>query len=275
MNTQEYIQSGIIESFVLGMASGEESAELRDMCIKHTEIQKAVDEFAELMEKFAMSNAIAPPDDLKQRLFDELQDEFSADETNTAPAVVEMYTPQQTKAGGSLSFWKYMAAASVILFMASGITNLYLYNNYKSANGKYEALLIEKSTLQANNQLYQAKYDSLSASMALIQNPDMQVIQLAGVKGKENSHAIICWDKKTKDVYFIPTTMATLEKGKQYQLWAIVDGKPVDAGVIGNCDGMVCKAKNIPRAQMFAITIEKEGGSPAPSLDQMVVAGAI
>jgi len=35
------------------------------------------------------------------------------------------------------------------------------------------------------------------------------------------------------------------------------------------------KMNTMERAQMFAITIEKRGGSEQPTLDQMVVAGEI
>ncbi len=48
----------------------------------------------------------------------------------------------------------------------------------------------------------------------------------------------------------------------QYQLWAIVDNQPVDAGMLEMDKGhMMVKMKNIPRAQLFAITLEQEGGS--------------
>jgi anti-sigma-K factor RskA len=53
--------------------------------------------------------------------------------------------------------------------------------------------------------------------------------------------------------------------GKQYQLWAIVDNKPVDAGMLDMAHGhQMVKMKNIPRAQLFAITLEEQGGSPTP-----------
>jgi anti-sigma-K factor RskA len=33
--------------------------------------------------------------------------------------------------------------------------------------------------------------------------------------------------------------------------------------------------KNIPRAQAFAITLEKKGGNPTPTMEQMFVMGSI
>jgi len=35
----------------------------------------------------------------------------------------------------------------------------------------------------------------------------------------------------------------------------------------------VVKMKNIPRAQAFAVTLEKRGGSAAPTMDQMYMMG--
>jgi hypothetical protein len=44
--------------------------------------------------------------------------------------------------------------------------------------------------------------------------------------------------------------------GKQYQLWAIVDGKPVDAGIISLQKEIykIQKMKSFGSAQAFAIT---------------------
>ncbi len=58
------------------------------------------------------------------------------------------------------------------------------------------------------------------------------------------------------------------------QLWAIVEGKPVDAGMIDACSGL-CKMKNISNASAFAITLEKRGGSPTPNLEQLQVIGNV
>ena len=63
----------------------------------------------------------------------------------------------------------------------------------------------------------------------------------------------------------------------QYQLWALVDGKPVDLGVFdmnADDDGMV-RMKAIENAQAFAVTLERRGGSSVPTMEQMMVLGTI
>ncbi len=61
----------------------------------------------------------------------------------------------------------------------------------------------------------------------------------------------------------------------QYQLWAIADGKPVNAGMYTEEKDSKIALANIPKAQAFAITLEKKGGSPVPTMENMYVMGEI
>lgn len=272
MDTKAYIESGIIESYVLGLASAEEAAELEMLCTQHTEIKNAVDQFALNIERIAFDNAVAPPAAVKEKLISSLADEFSR-EKSVAP-IIPLHSAAEATNIRNFSAWKYFAAASVILLVASTVLNLYLYNSYKATNNKYQALLVERNSLQANNEVFRTKLNGLEESMHIMQNPNVKVITLNGTKGKENNIAAVYWDSKTKDVYLLPTRMDATPYDKQYQLWAIVDGKPVDAGVIGDCNGL-CKMKNISKAEAFAITLEKKGGSPTPTLSAMYVMGKV
>jgi len=272
VDTKAYIESGIIESYVLGLASAEEATELERLCEQHADIKNAVDEFEALVEKRAFEDAIAPPAGMKDKLMSALANEFVLTAKAKAPVVPLPVTGREKVK--SFSLLRYFAAASVILLIASTVLNIYLYNNYLSVNDKYEALFTERTSLQANNDAFRTRINNLEESMRVIENPDVKVITLKGLPGKENNLAAVYWDSKTKDVYLLPTKMDTTPADKQYQLWAIVDGKPVDAGIIGECDGL-CKMKNIPNAQAFAITLEKKGGSPTPTLSAMYVLGKV
>jgi anti-sigma-K factor RskA len=83
--------------------------------------------------------------------------------------------------------------------------------------------------------------------------------------------------KNTGEVYVDPTNLPDPAAGKQYQLWAIVDGKPVDAGMISTQKGVykIQKMKSFGKAQAFAITLENEGGSPTPTMAEMYVIAEI
>ncbi len=83
--------------------------------------------------------------------------------------------------------------------------------------------------------------------------------------------------RNTGDVYVDPSNLPAVPAGKQYQLWAIVDGKPISGGMISTEKGIyhIQKMKSFGKADAFAITLEKAGGSPAPTMDEMYVISKI
>ncbi len=275
MDTKAYIESGIVESYVLGLCSNEEAVELELLCDIYPEVKTAVDEFAVLIEKKAFENAVAPPAEMKQKLMMALAGEFTPEtKDDKKEAVILPFQTSDANKVRQVSMWRYVAAASIILLVVSAALNFYYYNNYQSASSKYQALLVERNSLQANNDAFRTKLNGFEESMSVIKNPDVKMVTLGGVAGKENNLAAVYYNAKTKDVYFLQTRMDQIPSDKQYQLWAIVDGKPVDAGVIENCDGL-CKLKNISNPQAFAITLEQKGGSPTPTLTAMYVLGKV
>lgn len=266
MDIKEYIQSGIIEQYVLGMATSDEAAELEQLRVEYSELNEAISVFEQSLEMQIRSNAIEPPSHLKSLIEKEL---FG--EENKSTAIVTEPVQAQHKQPAvvyNIGAWKYLAAACIILLIASTALNLYFYSGYKKSKDQYEALLIERNTLQANNASFKQSFD-------MLQDTAMVHVQMKGMPGKENNSAMLVWDPHSKDVYIYAGGMQQTPKGKQYQLWAIVDGKPVNAGVINNdCVGL-CKISKVDHAQAFAITLEKEGGSPTPTLKEMYLLGKV
>ncbi len=262
MDIKAYIESGVIESYVLGMAEAQEAAELERLSRQYPEIRKAIDEFEIALEKQALAGAVAPPAHIKKQLLGTL--EFEKEARTQSTRVV------------AFGWSRYIAAASVLLLVASAALNVYFYNEFKSTSTAYQALLVEKNSLFAQNQNIQTKMLDLYSNMQMMSDPSFVKVSMSGstIPGKEGNLATVFWDTKSKDVYLLPNKLAQAPSDKQYQLWAIVDGKPVDAGLIADCAGL-CKMKNIPIATMFAITLEPKGGSTAPHLDQMYVAGKV
>jgi anti-sigma-K factor RskA len=257
VDIKAYIESGVIESYVLGMAEAQEAAELEQLSRQHPDIRKAIDEFELALEKQSLSAAVAPSDRVKDYLLTNLDFEKEA----------------KSRVVG-FGWWRYVAAASIILLVGSAALNVYFYKQFQSTSTAYQALLVEKNSLFAENQNIQTKALDLYNNMQLMSDPSFVKVSMGAVPGKEGNLATVFWDSKSKDVYLLPNKLPQAPSGKQYQLWAIVDGKPVDAGVIADCSGL-CKMKNIPTSTMFAITLEPAGGSVSPHLDQMYVAGKV
>jgi len=64
----EFIQSGMIESYVLGLVTPSEAKEVEEMAAANNEVREAINEFSKILEQKALSNAIPPDPIIKPML---------------------------------------------------------------------------------------------------------------------------------------------------------------------------------------------------------------
>jgi anti-sigma-K factor RskA len=270
VNIQDYILSGIVESYVLGLASQEDSAEFERMCAAHSEVRAARNAFELQLEASLQQQKLEPPRELKSRIFSEIGMEKNEPSTRLSlrkPALVPR-----------VGFAKYVAAASLILLAGSVLLNLYLLEQYKKSIAQNKELLAIQTQVASSNQALQTKLETYENALKQMKNPLMSIVKMAGVPNSPapSSMATVYWNTESKDVYLLVNQLPKPVTDKQYQLWAIVDGKPVDAGIFDIDEGVsFVKLKTIPKAEAFAITLEKKGGSVIPDMDAMYVMGKV
>ncbi len=281
MNIKEYISSGIVESYVLGLADATERAEFENMCATHAEIKDARNEFEVLLEQQAFLNVMEPPKDLQSKIFAEIETEISKSPSLVVPFSQKINAyDREDKIVTSLRKMRYYVAASVILLVGSTILNLYFFNQSKNYLARYQDLLVSQQQFASSNKVMEAKLQTYQNGLAILKNPNLTIVKMPGTNvptsPAPNSVATVYWNQNNKEVYLLVNNMPQPGAGKQYQLWALVDGKPVDAGVFDtNTETALVKMKNIPNAQGFAITLEKKGGSASPTMEQMYVLGNV
>ncbi|WP_223607211.1 anti-sigma factor [Chryseobacterium sp. OSA05B] len=275
MNTKEYISSGIIESYILGLASPEEAGILECVMKNNAEVKAAFEEAQQTLEDLATSQAVAPPADLKSKIWNKIQQEQTTEEVQ--PAVIrdiptvrpqENITPQHDIRSQSKSSWKTYAVAASVLFLISAAGNLFWMNDQSKTREEIAKIQTEKKAQDLAMQ-------KMNQKMEMFSNPDMQMVMLKGVEKHTDSKAMVFWDKKTKEVYLNAESLPKAPEGMQYQLWAIADGKPVSAGMYTEEKDSKTALAQIPNAQAFAITLEKQGGSAVPTMENMYVMGEI
>ncbi|MBL7698445.1 MAG: anti-sigma factor [Chitinophagaceae bacterium] len=276
MNIQEYISSGIIESYVLGLADEAERAEYERMAAIHPEIREAQNAFELSLEAAALQNTIVPPVHIKSKLLSAIDMDEQQPGTPVQPGYKEPVRPHAKVV--KRDFTRLIAAAAVILLLMSTALNFYFFSRYREYNEKYVALIQQQTELATHNQILQTRLLEYERAVEMMKDPNMYVVKMPAAPNSPDSTSAttVYWDTRTKDVYLAVNRLPEPAAGQQYQLWAIVDGKPVDAGVFEMREGAgMSKMKNIPKAEAFAVTLEKKGGSAVPSLDKLYVMGRI
>jgi len=269
LNTKEYISSGIIESYILGFASPEEAGILECVMKNNAEVKAAFEEAQKTLEDLATVQAVKPPDDLKSKIWNKIQQEQTI-ESNLSGMTTDIneVRNEPDRKIRKINSWKIITAAASLLLLFSLAANVFWMN----IQSKNEQQIAELQTQKESQNLVMK---DLEQRLDISSNPNMIKIVLAGVEKHPESKAIVYWDKTSKDVYLSANSLPKTKDGTQYQLWAIVDGKPISAGLYSENKDSKIALSNIPNAQAFAITLEKEGGSAVPTMENMFVIGNI
>jgi anti-sigma-K factor RskA len=266
VNIKEYIESGIIERFVMGETTEEQTREVMAYAKQYPEIQEEIEAVENALINLAELNSHQPKEKTRDLLFDKIFQE--GNDVAASPVL------QVTKPKAATFTKRYLVAASVAL-LASVVLNLMLYNRLKESEETVMALNTEKKQFASILASEMSDYVALQEQMNKINSMDVVQVKLGGLKLIPEASAIVYYNTQNREVYLHVNKLPAAPQDKQYQLWAIVDGKPVDAGVFDaeamNAALLKMKDSNLPAA--FAVTIEKKGGSVNPTLDQMVLLG--
>lgn len=235
----------------MDLASEAERHEFETMCIQYPEIAEARIAFEIALENQLLKDAIQPPAFLQQQIKEKIT---SPNKEADANNFEEEETPVRT-----MNAWRWVAAASIILLAGSIYWTV-------SANKKYQQLLAKNQELENQVQQSTAQVNQMQDDIDKLQHP----MKTASLKSEDKSRtfATIYWDtlSASKDVYLLINNLPKPASDKQYQLWALLDGKPIDLGMIeAKQKRLLYRMKNVQNAQAFAITLEPTGGSPAPT----------
>lgn len=254
MERQDIISSGLLEMYALGLTSTSEAAQVAESLNLYPEVKAELEAIETALQQYAMENAVEPSAANKQYILSAIDNKEQA----ATPAVIRNISP----------LWKYAAAASVLLLFGSLYFNMSYYGSLKQA--QTELRQSRQELVVARDQI-----NAMNTDMEVVKNKYSQAVSLNGMEAAPEAAAKIFWIKNTGEVYIDPSNLPEAPKGMQYQLWAFVDGKPVDGGMIlstqkGN-EYHIQKMKSFGKAEAFAVTLETAGGNPEPKGDLYVM----
>lgn len=249
MDIEAYISSGILESYALGATTPQETVDVEANIALYPELADELVKIQNSLEEYALLYAQEPPVDLKEKtrlaIFGDMVEKPKAS-----------FTIEKNENINVKPFnWKIAASWTLLALSLAG--NYYFFNQWKNTEGKLTVAQAQNTQMAQNEAIQKANYES---KIAIIQNTDYKKVLLKGTPDAPNAVASVYFNPKNSEVVITSLSMPVLPAGKQYQLWAIINGKPVDAGLINEADSLG-KMKLSPNAQAFAISLENIGGS--------------
>lgn len=268
-----YLESGILEQYVLGDLSKEEMLEVEGYAAQYPEIRHELNEIENALQKYAQQNAIEPSEKIRSNIIEALG--FDEDESISEATVKAIGS-----VSGTTKFYKYAFAASLTLLFISIILLINLNNKL---NESYTQIaVLESGNQKFSNQVnfMESQLTDTKNALQFYRNPSSyKIVTLKGSEKAPDASIVVAFNPDREEVMIdmANLNMPSNDEEHQYQLWAIVDGKPVDLGVFDSASdtsGMK-KMKSVKSAQAFAVTLEPRGGSVNPTTEQMMAIGNI
>ncbi len=260
MNIQEIIESGIIELYVMNALPSDEAAQVEALTGEHPEIVMEIEKIQDALQQYAQVYAIEPKPELKDAVLEKIKTESVSFPSSSSSALPDTSTsPLSIR----LSWTTWLAAAASVMAIVLFFQNM---NNKKA--------LTDCTAENAKNVENQKVIVQLEYKLDILRGANTQEINMNGLPIAPSAKVLVYWNPTEKATLLSIQNLPEPPKGTQYQLWAIVDKKPVDGGVFLYDITAVQQMKAFDHAEAFAVTLEPEGGSIAPTLSKMYVSGS-
>lgn len=257
MNIEEYIASGILELYVAGSLSEKENEEVHAAIQKHPELMAEVESIENAILQLTAATYQA-----EVVSFDAIKKQIVHKETKVIPIKKS-------------SNWKSFSGWAAALLLGS-----VLVYNISQNNQTTSEIASEKEALEAQIEKTKNSLAEKERLLEILRDKDIIAVPLAGQVASPNSYAKVYWNKKTNNIYLDAKGLPPPPKGKVYQVWSlkITPLTPTSLGTLNTFTANNTKIfaiENPNNSEAFGITLEPEGGSETPSLDQLYALGAV
>ena len=111
--------------------------------------------------------------------------------------------------------------------------------------------------------------------VVVLASSDLIRVDLAGQPSAPQARARAFWSR-SRGLIFTASNLPPLPAGRTYQVWIVTPDAPLSAGLLRPGDGgdvhaVFTTPRDVARVAAVAVTIEPDGGVPAPTGEKYLV----
>ena len=288
MDPQQFISSGLIELYALGITTADQAAEVERMAAEYPEVQRELDNIRTALERYGTLYTVQPPATLRDRILTipggvpNVPD--PEPEQSRAPVSRTERTPSRNAAASSgPSPLKIGLVVLALLSLFLGGTLLYFLGQADDADTQIETLegtIAERdaalATLREACAETENELATVRAELQFLQNPNTNPVELAPLRRRRApAQAIVYWNAEQNRALINPINLPAIDGNQTYQLWAETPRGLLPVGTFRNAPASLQAVDFEEGAVNLYVSLEPLGGSTTPTAGQVKLIGGI
>ncbi|KAB1067820.1 anti-sigma factor [Tamlana haliotis] len=249
-----FLNSGLLDKYLLGATTSEETQHVESYISRFPEVQNAYNTLQSNLEIVAKSQAVEAPKMVLDHILDELDEK---------PVIA--LKPQKAYK----KWYKLSIAASLVAMLFAGTSYIFYSQNQQLAE-ENQVVVEEIFDLRSDIDKHNEMLDSMMRQLLKLNNPETQKYIITGNDRAKDLKTVAYINSKEKTSMIDVVSLPQLPEEQCYQIWADLQGKMVNLGILDKADR---KLRNIPYmedVQGLSITIEHKGGANVASKENSV-----
>ena len=249
-----FLSSNLLEKYILGETSFVETKKVEYFLAEYPQVKKAYNTLQDNLEIVAMRNAVEPPKNILDSILEELDD---------APVI--SLKPKKNRS----RWYRYSVAASLVAFLFAG-TSYIFYKQNKDLSLENQKIADEVFDLRGDIDMQNQQLGDIMMQLQQLNNPDTQKYLITGNQRAKNLKTVAYINPKEKTSMIDVVSLPPLPEDQCYQIWAKVQDKMVNLGILDKKDMHLKPIPYTEDALGLNITIEPKGGNDDATVENMV-----
>jgi len=240
-----FLESDLLEKYLLGNTSREETAQVERYIVMYPEVRKNFDELQANLEIFARLHSLRSPEGLKTKILRSIRSQDLSRRKIRRFAIAACITAF-IFAGSSYFFWNQ---------------NMSLKNENTIVNNRIQNLEADMKQ----------QLEDVRNQFIVLNNPQTKKFYVNGNAKAKDLKAVAYVNPVKKLSYINVRSLPNLPEDKVYQMWAEVNGEMVNLGIIKKIEDRD-RLLPLPYGEnaISYITIEPTGGNNSPTVQNIV-----
>lgn len=236
-----FLQSGLIEKYVLGSTTATENLEVEYYISNYPEVEEEYIKLQDNLEIMSKANAVEAPKFILDSVLEEIKDK---------PVIILSNTKQKTP-------W-YSIAASIAAFIFAG-SALLLFVHNKALVRENQTVVDEIFDLRSDIEKNNDKLDEVMRQFMKLNNPETEKYVLRGNERAKDLKTVAYINSVDKTSMIDIVELPQLPEDQNYQIWAELQDRMVNLGILNPSNKKLQSIPYLEDALGLSITIEKKG----------------